>query len=125
MIAACAPSLKPLVSKALKLSDYTHSHTRDTSGNHYASRSRSRSMPWHNQYALEELGSNEDGKRSDEVQITNGASGYSATATFYNASGSEENHSRSEEMILGGRPPQPDIENGMGDIVLTTEVIVR
>lgn len=97
-------------------------HSGNQYTNQYASRSHSR--PWHDQYALEELDSNEEGKRSDEVHFAGRAPNYSATAAFSNGSGSEENGSRNEEVSLD-RPPQPDKTKGMGGIVLTTEVIVH
>lgn len=118
MIAACAPSLKPLVSKALKLSEYaTHANTGSHFGSQFASRSRTR--PWNDQYALEELQSCDEGKRSDEVRMTDRAPNYSASAAFYNA---EENSSHSDEMI---RPQKNDLKNGGRNIVMTTEVIVH
>lgn len=129
MLAACVPALKPLVSKVLKLSEYgTNPNSASHFGSQFASRygtGRSRSRPWQSdQYALEELQSNDDGKRSDEIRITDKEPNYSATAAFYNGP-NDESYSHSEETDLGNHQRRHDNHHGNGNIVLTTEVIVH
>lgn len=115
MIAACVPSLKPLVSKALKLSDYTNSNSRryenhsSRHGSRYAGQSRS--TEWNDPYALEELHSNEDENGSNVVRSN--PTGHNSTATFY--------QSGSEEMILNNR----DSNNVPQEILMTTEFNVH
>lgn len=140
MIAACAPSLKPLVSSALKLSGYSYGTSR-TPGNYggryggsnrYASNysgritsSRPRPPGWRDQYGLEELQSSD--RHSDEIQLKGDPGNYSATATFYNvaSSGSDENHeSRSDDRADWPRRRDNNADR-KGDIMLTTEVIVQ
>ncbi|GAM42414.1 hypothetical protein TCE0_044r16372 [Talaromyces pinophilus] len=114
IIAACVPSLKPLVSKALKLSDYTHSYShRNGYNNRYGSRyaSQTRSSHWNDPYALEELHSNEDSNSGTAVQAN--AAGHSATATFFK--------SGSEERILDGEASNK-LQKG---IVMTTEINIH
>ncbi|KAJ5657800.1 uncharacterized protein N7484_001449 [Penicillium longicatenatum] len=99
ILAACIPSLKPIVSTVLKLSDYSNSYP--PSRNIYGTRSRSRRVPtntggsthtvgggggnriWSlhrgDQYALQELGSRDSGDRGHEHH-PNGE--YSATITY-------------------------------------------
>ncbi|KAJ5903318.1 hypothetical protein N7504_005701 [Penicillium tannophilum] len=99
ILAACIPSLKPIVSRVLKLSEYSNSYPQ--SRNIYGSRSRSRRVPkntggslhtvggssgnriWSSHrgdmYALQELGSRDSGERGHEHH-PNGE--YSATATY-------------------------------------------
>ncbi|KAJ5986384.1 hypothetical protein N7451_010749 [Penicillium sp. IBT 35674x] len=99
ILAACIPSLKPIVSRVLKLSEYSNSYP--PSRNIYGSRSRSRRVPnitggsihtvgasggnriWSTHrgdlYALQELGSRDSGERGHEHH-SNGE--YSATATY-------------------------------------------
>jgi hypothetical protein len=115
MIAACVPSLKPLVSKALKLSDYTNSNSRqyENHSNRYGSRyaGPSRSREWGDPYALEELHSNEDENGSNVIRSN--LTGHGATATFY--------QSGSEEMILSNQ----DSNNVSQGILMTTEINVH
>lgn len=114
IIAACVPSLKPLVSKALKLSDYSNSYSRRNGYNtRYGSRyaSQTRSSNWNDPYALEELHSNEDSNSGAAVQSN--AAGHSATATFYK--------SGSEERILDGEASNKPQKG----IVMTTEINVH
>ena len=115
IIAACIPTLKPLVGKALKLTDYTNS--RQNYGSHYASHygNQSHSRSRRDQYALEELGSTDGDKRSDEIQFRSKAAPYSTTITT-----SENNAAQSDEMISGLQSHRPD---GKG-IFVRTEVIV-
>lgn len=112
MIAACVPSVKPLVSKALKLSDYTGSTSRryTSHNNRYGSRyaSQSRSAHWPDPYDLQELHSNE---QEPEEASTNASA--SATATYH--------WSSSEERILSE-------QNGgsmAAGIIKTTEINVQ
>jgi hypothetical protein len=81
IIAAGIPTLKPLVGKALKLSEYSNSRTPGNYGSRYGSRlgSQPRSRVQPDQYALEELSSNDGDRRSDEVQFKNKAAPYSTT----------------------------------------------
>lgn len=134
MMAACIPSLKPLVSKALKLSEYTNSRSHGNYGSRYPNQfsNRSRSIHWHNQYALQELQSNDDGRQSDEVQLKDASTNYSATVTFYKGSSSpsvsEGNHPAGEEIIADDRPPHRghnNHNNMTGGIIRTTEVILQ
>ncbi|KAJ5921108.1 hypothetical protein N7466_009434 [Penicillium verhagenii] len=134
ILAACIPSLKPLVSRVLKLSEYSNSYPRTRSRNVYGSRSRSRSrrvptntggslptvggtggnriwsMHRGDQYALEELGSRDSGERAHDHDL-NGE--YSATIGF------------DDEWPLAGEIQQQQIDGGKDGIIKTTEVIVN
>lgn len=129
LIAACVPSLKPLVSRALKLSSYQNTSYNRRYGDQYggsrntglrtigggASHLRSRHQ---DEYGMEELESR-DGKNSDEIHLGGGQS--TATATFYKGSsvgGSEEGVLEPE--IQSSSPPHRDAKG----IIRTTEVIV-
>ncbi|KAL5356291.1 hypothetical protein BJX96DRAFT_162360 [Aspergillus floccosus] len=92
ILAACVPSLKPLVSKALKLSEYTNSRSRSrglygssAGGAFTASRNSRRvwSMQRRDQYALEELQSSDaSGHRdSDDVHLNRASHGPGPTFT--------------------------------------------
>ncbi|RMJ24771.1 hypothetical protein PHISP_04358 [Aspergillus sp. HF37] len=135
MIAACAPSLKPLANSALKLSGYYGtSRTPGTSGRQYGSRyasnssglraSRPRPAGWRDQYGLEELQSSD--RHSDEIQLKSDEAKYSATATFYNAagSGSDEDRTRSDDHVEVDWRRRRNNGDGKG-ILLTTEVTVQ
>ncbi|KAF9889690.1 hypothetical protein FE257_006996 [Aspergillus nanangensis] len=89
IIAACVPSLRPLVGKVLKLSEYTESRSRGVYGSGAADRwpsSRNSRRLWSahrgDQYALEELHSSDRSTRKDsnEAQSNNPAA-YGSTAT--------------------------------------------
>ena len=119
IIAACIPTLKPLVGKALKLTDFSNSRQNYGSryashyGSHYGNQSHSRSR--RDQYALEELGSTDGDKRSDEIQFRSKAAPYSTTITT-----SENNAAQSDEMISGLQSQRQDMKG----IFVRTEVIV-
>lgn len=113
-IAACAPSLKPLVSKTLGLStNDTHSY-----GNQYGSRGAARNITGasgirtktHDHYELHDLDEEETNKHQK--------SGHTSTTVAFYKGTSEGERSGSEEMILGDRP-----QNFKG-IIRTTEVKV-
>ncbi|KAJ5933645.1 hypothetical protein N7454_005974 [Penicillium verhagenii] len=135
ILAACIPSLKPLVSRVLKLSEYSNSYPRTRSRNVYGSRSRSwsrRALPripeevfptvggtggnriWSihrgDQYALQELGSRDSGDRAHDHD-PNGE--YIATIGF------------DDEWPLAGENQQQPFHGGKDGIVKTTEVIVN
>ena len=129
IIAACAPSLKPLVTKALKLSTYRsrygygdrygdrygNSRATATIGGGGGGLSHNRRSKFNrDNYALEELGS-DSGKQSDEVQFSNRGGNNTASATFYRSTGD------SDEMIWSSGPVHRDMKG----IVRTTEVIVK
>lgn len=145
IIAACAPSLKPLVSRVLKLSDYY-----PTSASHYGSRTRgtvglqtiggtgggggpssARRSKHPDQYELQDLRNSDDEAKQSSEEVDFGGLGKkghsSATATFYKGSESEGDRSGSEEMILGARQGQqgPPAAPNHGGIMRTTEVIVK
>lgn len=136
MIAACAPSLKPLVNSALKFSGYYGtSRTPGTYGRQYGSRyandysgqraSRPRPAGWRDQYGLEELQSAD--RHSDEIQLKSETANYNATATFYNpaGSGSDEDRTRSDDHVeVDWRRRRNHSGDGKG-ILLTTEVTVQ
>jgi hypothetical protein len=130
-IAACAPSLKPLVSKALGLSTSGGDSNAYGPGG-YGSRGaggirtiggaagsalRSKTR---DHYELRDL---DEEQRERQENRTGGAAGYGrgkndTTVTFYK-SNSEGERSGSEEMILGS--PRSNFKG----IVRTTEVIVK
>ena len=142
IIASCAPSLKPLVSKALKLSDYYPSP-----GSRYGSRGtggvrtiggtnplRSKQEQQHRDggYPLRDLS---DQRSEDELEFgTGGKAGAAggqgtarstATVTFYKPGAGYEgdgDRSGSEELILDGRTRANEFRGG---ILRTTEVTVQ
>ncbi|KAM5352647.1 hypothetical protein ACJ41O_005369 [Fusarium nematophilum] len=116
IIAACAPSLKPLVSKALKLSSYYGSNQY---GNPSYGQSRSRRMTGGRTPAgTSNFSQNNDFELGDRrLEGPSGNEGGVTTTTFYKAGGSDENRSGSEEMILDS--PYK------GGIVRTTEVTIH
>lgn len=119
MIAACAPSLKPLVSKALKLSSYYNStpygnrsygaHSRRLTGGGRAPGNVS-NFSRNNDFELGDRRLEGDGVAAGETGVT---------TTFYkNDSSDGGNRSGSEEMILGDGPFK-------AGIVRTTEVTIQ
>ncbi|KAJ5552476.1 hypothetical protein N7494_001854 [Penicillium frequentans] len=135
ILAACIPSLKPIVSRVLKLSEYSNSYP--PSRNIYGSRSRSRRVPkntggsihtlggssgnriWSTHrgdlYALQELGSRDSGERGHEYH-PNGE--YSATAAYdgeWPLSGDKHQQNNGEKEGI----------EGIEGIVKTTEVIIN
>ncbi|KAL6415426.1 integral membrane protein [Ilyonectria robusta] len=119
MIAACAPSLKPLVSKALKLSSYYNStpygnrsygaHPRRLTGGGRTPGNVS-NFSRNNDFELGDRRLEGDGVAAGETGVT---------TTFYkNDSSDGGNRSGSEEMILGDGPFK-------AGIVRTTEVTIQ
>jgi|SRR5687767_8643352 hypothetical protein len=114
IIAACAPSLKPLVSKALGLSTADSRAYGNTYGSHGPGRnvaggvSGLRSKP-RDHYELHDIDENVNRSKRGHTDTT---------VTFYKGT-SEGERSGSEEMILGEQPP------GFKGIVRTTEVVVK
>ncbi|KAJ5966614.1 hypothetical protein N7481_013328 [Penicillium waksmanii] len=121
IIAACIPSLKPLVSSVLKLSEYSNSRSQGLHGSHYRSqraatgtRGSSHTMGggggnhmWSihrgDQYALQELGSrgSGDASNSDEVRLTQNGD-YNVTAAYtQNFSASDETPPGHPSLDLG------------------------
>lgn len=130
IIAACASSLKPLVSKALGLSDNNsygygtggygsgaQGHLR-TIGGTGASALRSKHRDHYELQDLDDdLGDNRARRQHFEGATASGGRGHTDTsATFYKTDGER---SGSEEMILGDHP------NAQKGIMMTTEVIVK
>ncbi|KAK0387077.1 hypothetical protein NLU13_5390 [Sarocladium strictum] len=119
IIAACAPSLKPLVSKALGLSTVDSRAYGNTYGSHGPSRDRAVSgggggasglrSKTRDHYELHDLDEEEESRRARGHTDT--------TVTFYKSNSTGE-RSGSEEMILGQQ------QRGMKGIVMTTEVVV-
>ncbi|CAM1508822.1 Fc.00g025610.m01.CDS01 [Cosmosporella sp. VM-42] len=136
IVAASSPSLKPIVSRALKLSDYSHSRggfnssrTGNTGGLRTiggggtgGSNIRSKHQ---DAFELRDLGDSEEAiQQQDKAFDRVGGKGHSsAAATFYKAGGSEGERSGSEEMILG--PGQSPPNNSFKGIMMTREVIVK
>ncbi|KAF7548326.1 hypothetical protein G7046_g8713 [Stylonectria norvegica] len=145
IIAASSPSLKPLVSKALKLSDYSHNHshygssrtgnaiglrtiggggTGGTGGGGGAGGSHLRSKQ-RDVFSMQELGDSDEAiPEQGGGKDFNGETGMgqsSAAATFYKNGSSDR--SGSEERILGPgqTPPNGDFKG----IMMTREVIVQ
>ncbi|EAU37651.1 predicted protein [Aspergillus terreus NIH2624] len=129
ILAACVPSLKPLVSKALKLSEYTNSRSRSrgvygsSAGGAFATSRNSRrvwSMQRRDQYALEELQSSDaSGHRdSDDVQLTGASRGPGPSYTTQVDAGavSEED---------GRHSPGRHVENGILKTTQCTVVSMR
>lgn len=122
------------MSNVLKLSGYGTSRTPGNYSGQYGSRyasnyssrlaSRSRPAGWRDQYGLEELQST-DTRHSDEIRLKGEVANYSATAAYYNGSGSEENHPRIEGGTVGDDRMRQRNGDGKGNIMLTTEVIVQ
>ena len=131
IIAACATSLKPLVSRALGLS----TTDRYNSNSRYAYGSRSRGTPG-TKRPVDATGSRHDriatiqefeledelgrGSASRTAVLTNSKGETSSTATSFYKHGSTDG-SGSEEMILSNSPPQQNFKG----ILRTTEVIVK
>ncbi|KAH6874690.1 hypothetical protein B0T10DRAFT_415115 [Thelonectria olida] len=115
MIAACAPSLKPLVSKALKLSSYYNS---TPYGNRsYGARSR-RLTGGHTPANVSNFSRNNDFELGDRRLEGESSGETGVTTTFYKHS--DGNRSGSEEMILGEQPGFKAT-----GIVRTTEVTIQ
>ncbi|KAF7545303.1 hypothetical protein G7Z17_g9269 [Cylindrodendrum hubeiense] len=119
MIAACAPSLKPLVSRALKLSSYYNStpYGNRSYGAHSRRMTGGERIPGN----VSNFSRNNDfelGDRRLEGE-SGGAGDTGVTTTFYkNGSADGENRSGSEEMILGDNTFK-------AGIVRTTEVSIE
>ncbi|CAI7570156.1 unnamed protein product [Penicillium pancosmium] len=132
--AACIPSLKPLVSSVLKLSQYSNSRSQGPHGSHYPSQRAATgtrgsihtmggvggnhmwSIHRGDQYALQELGSrgSGDGSNSDEVRLTQNGD-YNVTAAY------TQNFSAADETS----PGHASKYGSKSGIVKTTEVIVH
>ncbi|KAE8371429.1 hypothetical protein BDV26DRAFT_129857 [Aspergillus bertholletiae] len=127
ILTACVPSLKPLVSKVLKLSEYTNSRSHS-----YGRRSSSRwtknrhshgvfSIHRRDQYALEELHSQDPSmcSKSEEVKLTP----YGATVSFtaHAERGRPDNASEIDEKGAGDTSLGKSV---MGGILKTTQCSV-
>ncbi|PLB48435.1 hypothetical protein P170DRAFT_360773 [Aspergillus steynii IBT 23096] len=138
IIAACVPSLKPLVSRVLKLSEYTNSRSRShvlygssAVGRHTTTRSRNSRRMWSmhrgDQYALEELQSNDTSapRQSDEVRFN----GKNKTISSGNLNGKEgrgavmktvEDHGAG----VDGEEGMEAEQSPKGGILKTTQLII-
>ncbi|EAW07060.1 uncharacterized protein ACLA_087660 [Aspergillus clavatus NRRL 1] len=130
ILAASIPSLKPLFNRLLHLSD---SRSRDQ----YDSRPRGqnsgiqstnggRSPMWSqhrgDQYALQELESNDSSKKSDPIELTTVTHPKTAGTSSRGGDRHEGHSAEDEQAILTEWPPAA---RGRGGIWKTTEVIVR
>ncbi|KAE8413272.1 hypothetical protein BDV36DRAFT_304282 [Aspergillus pseudocaelatus] len=130
ILTACVPSLKPLVRRVLKLSEYTDSRSRShglygrrSTGRRTGSRHSRRVFSIHrrDQYGVEELHSHDLSTRSqsDEVKLTP----YGATVSFtaHAERGRLDDSSEIEEAVIGETSLE---KRGAGGILKTTQTTV-